>query len=614
MSIAGRPTRHSSYRLAGYALLSGLAAGLLALIDLCGRVAAPGEGGDAPALASAGGGESPVIAALWWAPSVVRLVSTIAGMEPGVRLIVYVALVCVPAYCLVSSANPTFRTTTGVDWDRTILVRTYMHTAPLIKVFLVSMAALVPLYVWWTLVYWVMPGALAPAVAAAGTGAMGLLALARSGVAGDLESGNYQVPAGRSLVGSLALRGAAGGLALWAASVLATRGAGGQLVECLAVGGASGQHAFGAMALVSFLWAFLTVAVGVGASLVAAAPGVPRRSRLGGMAALACVSVALAGASLLTPAWLRAQLDYAPRVGTGAALAAIAGRSSAPLGLRRGLVLGPGHAVAVAIDRTTSSGLSIDQQRAGRLEAHLRRRAYRTVLAPDALRSLYEAYLLADDHEAAMRTVLAALRYAPDPAWSGILFEAFETWGATAYAREAARRASGDGLFIMPTRLAWLEMGDMVASTGDAVTTRLCYQRAGVQKSRIEDRLAERLRFVSGAISGSLRLNGHPLAHVRVSAVSMAAFGDQSSATGVPGVMAPIWLRHCAADTTTGGNGEFCIRPLPEGRYRLLVWGPGGGVAPMSRVPTSGYTGTGSGIAVSRSQPINSVGEVDIRP
>lgn len=612
MSLAGAPAHHSTVRLVAYSLLSGIAAALFALIDLCGRVMAPGQSGAGQSIGALGSGESPVITALWWSPSMVRLVSTVAGMEPGVRLIVYVALVCVPAYCLVSGANPTFRITTGVDWDRTILVRTYMHTAPLIKVFLVCMAALVPVYVLWIASYALLPGAVASAVAAGATGAAALLALARAGIAGDLESGNYLMPTGRRLVISLASRGAAAGLLLWLGVALATHGAGQQVADCLAVAGGGGQGLFLQMAGVLASWIVLVVGTCVGAALTSVTPGIGVRTRMIGLAPSTAIVLALAYLSGATPWLLRSRLDYAPRVPQGMAVAAIMGPNDVGAQAESGVILGPEPATVVSVARSTTAGLVISPRQAASLEHHLKRRGYRTVLAADILQSLFETYVGTHDRAAAMRTIIAGIRYAPDPAWSGLFYEALATWATTPSARDAAREAVRRGLFVMPTRMAWLELGDTMAATGDAETTRYCYNQAGVQRSRIEDRLRERLRFVSGSISGSIRLDHRPLAHVRVSAISAAAFGDQAAGTGVPGLMAPVWLRHIAADTLTDAQGRYRIGPIAEGEYRLIVWGAVPKASPLTRIRTTGYLGDNVAIEVTRSAPERVAGDVEL--
>ncbi|MBM3493170.1 MAG: hypothetical protein FJX72_02425, partial [Armatimonadetes bacterium] len=151
----------------------------------------------------------PVPALLSWGATLFRALTAVGGMPLAGALGVYIALVGCAAYAIVRAVNPTFRVTTGVDWDRMLLFRTYMHTAPLIKVVVTAVPAFVVAFGLWMGARLVVPWGEAQAwLAAVVFGATAWVTLSRTGLIGDCDSGNYELPSARRALG-MALRGAA---------------------------------------------------------------------------------------------------------------------------------------------------------------------------------------------------------------------------------------------------------------------------------------------------------------------------------------------------------------------------------------------------------------------
>jgi len=61
------------------------------------------------------------------------------------------------AYLILRVLNPTFRVTTGVDWNRWLLFKTYMHSAPLIKVIVTMVPVQVAVFFLWLMLQAFLP-------------------------------------------------------------------------------------------------------------------------------------------------------------------------------------------------------------------------------------------------------------------------------------------------------------------------------------------------------------------------------------------------------------------------------------------------------------------------
>src|SRR5437762_191999 len=133
-----------------YPLAFAVVAGLLAFYPLCLETFRLILDDDAPLNIEGKIGQAlPIPRALVWSPVTKNMVTSLTLLPPGAVIGLAIALFAILAYGLLRALNPTFRLTTGVDWDKTVLTETYVHTAPLIKAFLIAIAAAVPLFILW---------------------------------------------------------------------------------------------------------------------------------------------------------------------------------------------------------------------------------------------------------------------------------------------------------------------------------------------------------------------------------------------------------------------------------------------------------------------------------
>src|SRR5687768_17584395 len=191
-------------------------AALLSFYPLCLETHQLVLGEDAPLSTEGDTGHIlPIPKALLWAPATKNLVSSLTLLPAGAVIGLGILLFSILVVGMLRTLNPTFRLTTGVDLDRTVLTKTYMHTAPLIKAFLIFIAALVPLFLIWAGLHY-LTGSSFPALALrlGICGAVAWLLFSRDGVAGDYDSLNYEFPRDRRVMHSLLLRGAFAGLGL----------------------------------------------------------------------------------------------------------------------------------------------------------------------------------------------------------------------------------------------------------------------------------------------------------------------------------------------------------------------------------------------------------------
>src|SRR5215471_19232728 len=71
---------------------------------------------------------APIPQELTWSSGTQNLIINLANMSSAGVLSVEIVMYLILVYCLLRILNPSFRLTSGVDWDSTLLTRTYMHT------------------------------------------------------------------------------------------------------------------------------------------------------------------------------------------------------------------------------------------------------------------------------------------------------------------------------------------------------------------------------------------------------------------------------------------------------------------------------------------------------
>src|SRR5205823_3335723 len=100
--------------------------------------------------------------------------------------------------------------------DRHLLVKTYMHSEPITKAFLIAIAALIPAFAIWQLIGWAFhENTFSLWLRLAMAGAATWYLFSQDGIAGDFESGSYEPPRDPRLKWSLLARGALAGTIGW---------------------------------------------------------------------------------------------------------------------------------------------------------------------------------------------------------------------------------------------------------------------------------------------------------------------------------------------------------------------------------------------------------------
>jgi hypothetical protein len=160
----------------------------------------------------------PVPVSLVWRDATRGFINGFGALPLAAVLGLEIVLFLAGLYVLLRALNPTFRMTTGVDWDKKLLTHTYMHTPPLIKAFLIAVTVFLPAFLLWHAIGFVLGNNLWTLwLRLAMAGAAAWLLFSRDGIAGDYETGSYELPRDRSVRNALLLRGALMGSVVWVA-------------------------------------------------------------------------------------------------------------------------------------------------------------------------------------------------------------------------------------------------------------------------------------------------------------------------------------------------------------------------------------------------------------
>lgn len=514
----------------------------------------------------------PIPVGLAWSPGLRQLISAIAVLPAPAVLGLHIALYGVLGYGLLQLVNPTFRLTTGVDWDRALLTRTYMHTQPLIKAFLIGVAALVPAFLMWQAIGGLLPWRLALFVQAALVGAATWLLLGREGVAGDMESGNYVLPTGRSVVASLVARGALAGLAACAGALAIAPARPEPVLLFLRSLSGIGEVTWLRAAAIC---CGVPAAVGLCLGFVLHGLGSPALTPAGRVrqvapGALGLLVIGLA-AGLACPALQAARYDYRPGANTATRLARAAGLP-APSGRQvEFLLLDSGQAVFFRSPEESAAGLDVGSRADARIAAFLRQRRYATALSGPAFETLFDSAALRWDRPAMLETAYTNLARCPDPIYMAILLEQLAGGPATEDAIRVADRLGEAGAFTFLDRDAAALVGDLQARFGRREAAVRWYRRAGIPPSRVEERLARMMRFVSGTVTGSLVIDGRPAAGASVGLLAARSVRTlmREAPPGVP--TRPFAWRMVVNAAAVARDGTFGMQGVVAGEYRLVI-------------------------------------------
>lgn len=517
----------------------------------------------------------PIPRDLTWSPFTQNLISSLGTITSAAVLAIGIALCSAFAYALLRILNPSFRLTTGVDWNEKVLVKTYMHTPPVIKAFLIAVGAVLPGMLMWQAIHFALGGrSIALPIQLALTGAGIWLLFSRDGIAGDFENLNYEFPRDRGVAASLSLRGATAGLVLWLIAALPPRVSPESLFSFFrGLGGLGEGHWW----KIAEIWLGLAAGVGFGCGGLAVALGRPALELSGRLRAAALPAVVL-GVTMYAgryglPDHFRSRYDFDPDAKASAAqrLAETAGLKATSSSGYDVLVMGQGRSERLRFHQSSVSGVDASPDSAEKVDAFLKKRDYSTTLAYPAFVTLYDATSLAWDTDASIRAAFLNLTRCPEPGTLRILFDKLATTAATPAALKYVSEVASDQVFHFPERQSEVLMGDVFAHLGERAKAESWYRRAMMPPLQVKTHADEQLKFTGGSVDGRLTLNGIPLLNTKVAVAPMRAWRHLDSLTDATRGISPFWLWWISASTTTDDQGRFNIDRLVEGSYFLLV-------------------------------------------
>ena len=577
-----------------YGVLFGVLGASIAAFDLC--VATYRLLLDANAPLSAMGtvpDTVPVPSALLWSPAIFALCRRLAELSPASVLALGIGVWMIGIYGLLRALNPTFRLTSGVDWDLGILTHTYMHTQPLIKVFLIVVSGALPALAFWFVTARLLgDGFLSLWLRLAVLGAASWVLLSRKGVAGDLDGGNYELPAERPVLRELLVNGAlAGSFAAISVRMASTISADGLIAFYSTLGGIGSQAWIQMMLLASGAAAALQFSVG-GVLAALAFPDVRFSARLRAAAVPGLVLILTLVFLRVTPRILAHRFDYtwdlAEMAPNGYSVAAnrLARAANVPLGasdFHTVVLTRPAGGITLNVLSEAVDGPDITPASAQRVEAFLKKRAFITSLSGVAFRTWHDAATLSWSPEECLRVEYAKLSHCPDQQFLGLFLDKLRSAPATEGVLSYADRLANGREWRFLTREARIVVGDLYARLGQREKAEHWYRRADLPQERVAQMLSERTMFADGRLKGRILLNGVPLADARVALVPAPAVSEAFRMQAAPGIVRPFWFRWIGAGARTDASGAFHMEHIVAGTYRLIFTSPKVRVEPFSR-------------------------------
>lgn len=561
----------------------------------------------------------PLPISLVWPPRLYGAISTLGTLTSAAVLGLYIAFSLCGLYALFRILNPTFRVTTGVDWDRHLLVKTYMHGEPVTKAFLISIAVVIPAFVVWQLLGWAIgENAFSLWLRLALSGATLWFLYSREGVAGDYESGSYEPPREPGVRRSLLIRGLLAGTVVWLALRLTPLLRTSDLFSAFRAVGYIGPGQWWQIALITVGFAAMFGFTLGGLFTALGAPGwqTGRRARVAILPALILVAAAYGGRIWL-PAHFAAKFDYvAGSMVPAESRLAKACRLSLTPAPRTAWLLDTDRALPVQFSGLSVTGIAATPENGRAIATYLDAHVNRTALSYAAYTTLHDTALLEWSVDDALRVYLRNLSGAPDMAYVSHLLNKLQgtAFSPTPGVIAAVDRLADDRFFDYTDRRAWVLVGDIYARFGLRAKAEGCYRKAEMPASQVAIRADERTLSPDGKVVGKLLVGGRPAAGAKVGlmaerAVEQAGFMTDASTH----LTSPFWLSWIGASTTTDSQGRFAMDRLLYGRYVLLVQLPGPLDTAAAAKPAAVSNGPAT-ITVRTSAPPVDLGTITITP
>lgn len=533
----------------------------------------------------------PIPRGLAWSDFTFHLIEKL-GQLPGPAVLgLEIGLYALLVYGLLQILNPTFRLTTGVDWDKQILHKTYIHTTPLIKAFLIAVSAFFPAFLLWHLIAFLLGSSVwSLGLRMALMGALVWMLFSRNGVAADYESGNYEFPRDRRVQVSILARGAIAGIIVTVMMRFAPfLTSDTPFFFFRALGGIGEGHWWRIVAITVGCAVGLGLS-GVGLALALGAPGLSRHDRMrASVLPMSLLAITLLLGRVVLPDRMRNRYDYDPYALSLPAhrLARKAGVRMGPSGIQTLFLLAPGRTRPANVAIQSIEGLDASREAARKIEAFLKERHYTTALSAPAFKTLFDAAALQWDTLETLRVCFMNLTRCPDFVYLPIFLEQLDHCAATPEALRYVDRLADSRFFVHPDPDSLTIIGHIYARFGQRARAEQWYRRAKVPETRIPEMLAQRTMMHEGEVKGQVLVNGAPRPGVRVGVALTGALERLNEMLLRPNLLRPFWLRWISASTTTDASGRFTLRNLVAGRYFLVVSVPGVAVPPRLFAQTS---------------------------
>jgi hypothetical protein len=297
-------------------------------------------------------------------------------------------------------------------------------------------------------------------------------------------------------------------------------------------------------------------------------------------------------------------VPYSPRrPGSGvpdglAAVQALARRLYLPIGqnsawpARSVLLFQPGgNVINVTQMGYTINGLSATRESALKVRNFLLKKHYHSALSWVATEHLFDCSALRFDTTSALDVLLSDLSNGPHLSRVGaVVTTLFFICAATPQNHALLDKWANPRNFACPDRFSKRLIGDLYRRFGDVKNALKWYRAADMPSTFMARIRAERPLFHTGTVYGILRLNGRPLAGVRVGIMPWRlnglpplqevllanAFHEVLEPNGngplfPPFHPIPFAFRWVSGSDVTDSNGAFRIQNLTEGQYRVVV-------------------------------------------
>jgi hypothetical protein len=510
---------------------------------------------------------------LAWSETTRDIISGIGRLSNAGVLAFEVVLFLILLHTFLRIVNPTFRMTEAIDAKVNPIVRTWMFTPPIIKVFLISVAAALPTFLIWTGLGFVLgSGPFSIYVRSALAGAAAFLLYSRIGLAGDCAEFQYNWPRERKVWASLLARGAVFGLAMAAIGYTAILLNPDKLLRFERALGMIGEPSWrhvavwicGISALLGLAGAALTVALGDGSH-----PWVRR----------VALTVVPLGFLALAHWWsgpvLAAEMQRADyptmRDDVQAKLKAAAKLDEAKPERRTAFVLDPLSPMSLRAGGMSFSTFPANQSTANVFKDYLKQHNYQTAFGQAIYYTIHDAATYAMRPDDVLQVELDNLQKYPDPATLNAFFNVLSIVGSGAQSRHFVELLADERQFKYDDDKAYEFAAGMAARLGMKEQAASLFKRAKIPASRIESTLSNRVMFANGIVDGQLTIQGKPAAGCRIGLVPLGAFRDLEGSI-IPGFgLNLFWLRWVSVAVDCDAQGRFHLEHVVAGHYRLIV-------------------------------------------